>query len=230
MSGNEYVSKRIDEKRYREIWVKPSMKIGMITVAIAILASFLPSIYLYFKYGVFPPISTALKSWGMIVTVFGAFYFVEPFSYFPILGMTGTYMAFLSGNIANVRLPASATAQAAVGVENGTKEGEVISTIGIAGSIITNLVFLTLAVLAGTAIMRVVPPVIELAFKEYTLPALFGALYGQFAVNMPKIALYALPLSLVIMKFTSAPAWLVIIIAIFGTVFISRFLYKKEIL
>jgi len=230
MSARVNMNSGISEEKYQEIWIKPSIRIGVTTILITIFLSFLPCLYLYIKYGAFPSLSTALTAWGMIAMIFGAFYFVEPFSYYPILGMTGTYMAFLSGNIANIRLPASATAQATVGVENGTKQGEIISTLGIAGSIITNLVILTLAVLVGAAVMRELPPEIEIALKEYILPALFGALFGQFTVSNPKIALYALPLSLVVMKFTTAPVWIIIIVAIFGTTAISRFLYKKGIL
>ena len=31
---------------------------------------------------------------------------VEPISYFPIIGVVETYMAFVSGNISNLRIPA----------------------------------------------------------------------------------------------------------------------------
>lgn len=215
---------------YNKTWVRPSIRIGIVTVGLAMAFSFLPNIYLYIKYGVFPPLDIAFKSWLSIATIFGAFYFVEPFSYYPILGMTGSYIGILSGNIANVRLPASATAQSAVGVETGSKQGEIISTLGIAGSVITNIFFLTIAVLAGASILKVLPEPVKIAFEHYTLPAIFGALYGQFAMQQPKIALFALPISLFVLKFTNIPIWMVIIIAIFGNVLISRVLYKKGIL
>lgn len=224
--SSKNISSNLD---FNQTWVKPSIKIGITTVSLAMIFSFLPNIYLYAKYGVFPPLSVALRSWISIAAVFGAFYFVEPFSYYPILGMTGTYIGILSGNISNVRLPASATAQAAVGVETGSRQGEIISTLGIAGSVITNLFFLTIAVLAGSSIISILPNSVKVAFEFYTLPAIFGALYGQFAIQQPKIAIIALPLSLIIIKFTSAPTWLAIIIAIFGNILISRLFYKKGI-
>ncbi|WP_352419300.1 hypothetical protein [Proteiniborus sp.] len=230
MSENTNANSISNNSDFNQTWVKPSIKIGIATVSLAMVFSFLPNIYLYIKYGVFPPLSVALRSWLSVATIFGAFYFVEPFSYYPILGMTGSYIGILSGNISNVRLPASATAQAAVGVKTGSKQGEIISTLGIAGSVITNLFFLTIAVLAGSSILNVLPGSVKVAFEFYTLPAIFGALYGQFAVQQPKIAVIALPLSIIVIKFTSAPTWLAIIIAIFGNILISRLLYKKGIL
>ena len=97
----------MDNKRFEEIWFKPVIRVGMVTLLLAAASSFLPCVYLFIKYGVFPSIEDALKSWGMIAVVFGAFYVVEPVSYYSVLGMSGTYLSFLSGNISNLRLPCS---------------------------------------------------------------------------------------------------------------------------
>lgn len=40
-----------------------------------------------------------------IISSFGVLWFVEPISYYPVVGQIGTYMAFLSGNISNMRVP-----------------------------------------------------------------------------------------------------------------------------
>lgn len=49
-------------------------------------------------------------------------WFVEPISYFPVVGAAGTYMAFLSGNISNMRIPCASMAQVAADVEPGTEK------------------------------------------------------------------------------------------------------------
>jgi hypothetical protein len=38
-------------------------------------------------------------------------WFIEPVSYFLVLGICGTYISFLAGNISNFRLPVSAVAR-----------------------------------------------------------------------------------------------------------------------
>ena len=74
---------------------------------VVMFTMFLPVIYLKIRYGVFPDWSIALSSWGTIAAAFGAYYFIEPLSYYPILGLSGTSMAFTAGSISDIRMPAS---------------------------------------------------------------------------------------------------------------------------
>ncbi|MFQ8729689.1 MAG: hypothetical protein ACLSAC_03830 [Enterocloster bolteae] len=68
----------------------------------------------------------------------------------PILGIPGTYLTFLSGNTSNMRVPCSSVAQEAAGVEMGTEEGSIISTIGIANvRSPVNVVILTVGAAGG---------------------------------------------------------------------------------
>ncbi|MFS8541329.1 MAG: hypothetical protein LOD89_04480, partial [Tissierellales bacterium] len=139
----------MDKKEFDALWKGPVIRIGMSTLLLAAVASFIPLAYLYFTNGVFPDLNTALKAWGMIASLFGAMYIVEPISYFSTLGLSGTYMSFLSGNIGNCRLPAAAMALEVTETEPGTKEAEIISTLGIAGSIIINIIGTTLCAFVG---------------------------------------------------------------------------------
>jgi len=218
----------MDNKKFDEIWYKPVIRVGMTTVLLAAALSFLPSLYLYVKYGAFPSFELAMKSWGMIAALFGAFYIVEPISYYSVLGMSGTYLSFLSGNISNLRLPCAAMALEVTETEPGTKEAEVISTLGITGSIITNLIGTTLATLVGAALIKVFPPVIADAFKNYTVPAIFGAVFGQFAFKYPKLAIFGIGIPVVLRYTTKLPAWALIIASVFGTIIIARMFYKNE--
>ena len=111
--------KKIDDAFLHEHWTRPVVRIGMITMLSACILSFLPLVYLYIVYGVYPKLSTAITAWGLIAAVFGAMYFVEPISYYPILGLAGTYMPILSGNVSNLRLPCSAMAQEVLGLRKG---------------------------------------------------------------------------------------------------------------
>lgn len=218
----------MDTKEFNEIWMKPVIRVGMWTLLLAAVLSFLPNIYLYFAYGIFPPLSVALKSWGMIASLFGAFYIVEPISYYSVLGLSGTYLSFLSGNISNLRLPCAAMALDVTGTEPGTKEAEVVSTLGITGSIITNLIGVTLAAFVGAALIKIFPPVIADAFKNYTVPAIFGAVFGQFAIKYPKLAVVGIGIPTLLRFTTKLPAWILIIFSVFGTIAVARILYSSE--
>ena len=118
---------------------------GKITLLLGIFAGFLPALVMAFR-GICS-VSAIIAGTLMQISVSGAFYIVEPISYFPILGIPGTYLTFLSGHTSNMRVPCSSVAQEAAGVEMGTEEGSIISTIGIATSILVNVVILTVGLL-----------------------------------------------------------------------------------
>lgn len=118
--------------------------------------------------------------------IFGAFYIVEPISYYAALGMSGTYLGFLSGNIGNMRVPCAALALDVTDSKSGTIQAEVVSTMAICGSIITNLIATTGAVLVGSAVVAVLPAFLNSALKNYAAAAIFGGTFGNFAVKYPK--------------------------------------------
>jgi hypothetical protein len=216
------------DKEFESLWTGPVVRTGMITLLLAAGLSFLPVLYLAIFYKTFPPLSIALKSWGMIAALFGAMYVVEPVSYYSILGLAGTYLSFLSGNISNLRLPCAAMALEVTDTEPGTHKAEVVSTLGITGSIITNLTGVTLAAFVGSALIRVLPPIITDAFRNYTVPAIFGAVFGQFAIKYPKLAVIAFAIPVVLRLTTGFPAWVLIVASVFGTILIARLLYNSE--
>lgn len=119
-------------------------------------------------------------------------------------------------------------AQEVVGVEPAAPEAEIISTLGIAGSIITNVIFLTIGAIAGFALLRLFPQAVVDALKNYPAAAIFGAVYGQFSLRYPKIAVIALPIPLIVIGLLKFPAWSAIAISVFGTIGISWWLYVSK--
>lgn len=219
----------MEKHEFNQIWKKPVSKIGIVTLLTAVIFSFFPVLLLYFRHGVFPPLNIALKAWGMIATIFGAMYFVEPISFYSILGLSGTYMSFLSGNIGNLRLPCAAMALEITETEPGTHEAEVISTIGIAGSIIINIIGTTSAAFIGAKVISLLPEVVVNGLSTYTAPAIFGAMFGQFSIKYPKLAIFGLGIPVSIRLFIpSAPAYVIIICAVFGTILIARLFHKMD--
>ncbi len=219
----------MDKREFDAIWKGPVNRIGVSTLLLAVVLSFIPILYLYFVHGVIPDLNTALKAWGMIASMFGAMYIVEPISYFSTLGLSGTYMSFLSGNIGNCRLPAAAMALEVTETEPGTKEAEIVSTLGIAGSIIINIIGTTLCAFVGVAVINVLPELVVEGLKNYTAPAIFGAMFGQFAIKYPKLAVFGIGIPVLIrLIFPAAPAYYIIIPSVFGTIIIARLFYNKE--
>jgi hypothetical protein len=208
------------------------IRLGMVTISAGIVANFTPVLFLWLGYGVVPPWGDLLKIWGVAATVFAAAWIVQPISYFPVLGMSGSYVSWLVGSVADIRLPASTMAQKATGVEHGTPEGEVISTIAIAASVLVSVSMVTLFTFIGAAVVPMLPKVIQKSF-DYILPAAIGAIFFEFATKYPKAGLitlvFAAVLAVLAARVNFPPAWLLSLITIAGAIGIARFLYKREI-
>ena len=212
-------------------WKKACTKIGRPTNLIAIVTSFLPVLYLCIRYNCWPDMSTLLTAWGMTVVAFGAFYIVEPVSYYASLGTSGTYLSFLSGNISNIRMPCASIAQDQTESEPGTIQAEVVSTMAICGSIITNLIGVTLAAFIGSAIVSLLPEVVSTGLKTYAATAIFGAALGNFVVKAPKLGACTVAVAVILMLIKwviPIPVWVIIICCVFGSVGIARILYVKN--
>lgn len=218
----------MENKSYDEVFTRPIIRAGRWTLLTAVPLCFFPCIYLWWRYGAIPTVSTIFTAWFMIASIYGVEYFITPISYFPILGVAGTYMAFLSGNIANLRVPCAIVAQEVIGVTPGTREGEIIATLGMAGSIITNLIVTTIAALAGQFIISFFPPVVLTALN-YVLPSVFGGLYAIFAVKYPRYAVFATIVAVVLLGGVKVlPTWSVVVICSFSTIAFALITQKKR--
>ena len=129
----------MNKEYYNKVYIPGIVKWGKITMLLGIITCFGPALVISVIYGCMPPVSAIIAGTIAQISVSGAFYIVEPISYFTVLGPVGTYMAFLSGNISNMRVPCAGMAQVAADVEPGTEKGSIVSVIGMATSIVINV-------------------------------------------------------------------------------------------
>lgn len=156
---------------------------GRVTIAAAFLFSLSIPLYLTVIKGYVPAASDIITGLVSIAGFVGIVWFVEPVSYFPILGPAGTYMSFLTGNIGNMRLPVIGAVQNALDLEAGTKKAEVAGIFALISSIVVNLLILGLVVIAGQIIVSVMPKSLMNSFN-YALPGILGAMLVMFAKKM----------------------------------------------
>ena len=114
-------------------------------------------------------------------------------------------------------------------MEHYSQKGEVVGILAICGSVVTNIIFLTVAVVAGSTLLSFLPEAVTSAMSSFILPSLFGACLASMAVKKFKIALYALPIA-IILRLVGVPAWVCIVGSIFGTILITYGLYKKKLI
>lgn len=210
---------------YEKEYLAPVHRIGVWTCIAISAAMFLPGILLYLIYGVAAPWDAILAGMGLALTYAVPFFIIEPISYYPIYGDAGNYMAMTTGNVSNLRLPCAAVAQAVAGVPEGTRKGAVIGAIGIAVSVFVGLIGVFLGAVGGGAIVNSFPTWLTDAFKLFLLPAVWGAVFGQFALRgyyyvIPALIFAGVPLYL------GWPGYFVIPIAVFGTLLTGWLMYR----
>ena len=172
---------------------------------------------------------------GMLATapMYWAVGLIETFTYVPMLGAGGSYLAFVTGNITNLKAPAALNALELAGADIKTEEGEIVSTIAIAVSSIVTTLIIVLGVALITPLTPVLnSPALAPAFDQI-LPALFGALGVVYISRNWKIA--AAPVALMLILFIAIPALgsvvsIMVPVGVLFTLAVSRILYKKNLL
>ena len=206
------------------------IRIGVVTLSAGVVANFVPVIYLWLAYGEIPPLADILKIWTVALVTFGVSWLVQPLTFFSMMGTSGSYIGWLAGSVADLRCPAVTMAQKVSGYEAGTPEGDVISTIGIAGSVLVSVSMITLFTVIGANIIDALPAFIKASFKVI-LPAVFGAVYVELASKYLKMGAatiaVAIGLSFLALKF-GMPGWLLNIAIIGAGIIIARIQYLSE--
>ena len=176
-----------------------------------------------------PAVGKGFLSVGLVWTVSSV---VEFLVYTPMLGAGGGYLAFITGNLINMKIPCAVNARDIVGAKTGTPENEIISTLSIATSSLVTILVLALGVLLLLVPLQPVlqSSVLQPAFAN-VVPALFGAMaYRYYRKNM-KVAIAPLlvmsVLFILVPSLTGSTSFMIIPSGAIA-IGIAYFFYKKQ--
>ena len=154
----------------------------------------------------------------------------EIFLYSNMIGTDGMYLAFVTGNLSNLKIPCVVNAREIVGAPLGSEENDVASTISIAVSSILTVVIIAI----GIVLLKVSGLSDYLQNAEYmksafgtVVFALFGALGGKYLVKYPKIALIPALLLLVLSLFMASS--ILLFVSVIACVYTAYKLYYNNI-
>ncbi len=178
-----------------------------------------------------PNFNALLNGLVAILPMYWAVGIVEMFTYVPMLGAGGAYLSFVTGNIANLKLPCALDAMERAGVKASSEEGEIISTIAIAVSgIVTTIIIIIGVVLIIPLTPILEAPVLAPAF-DMILPALFGGLAVVFVSKNVKLSIAPIILMLALFIFVPAlnesTVGIMVPVGVVFTIAVARILYKK---
>ena len=197
----------MEQKQKEAVWQEYSRAthilgriVSIITVVLLVGAPFAIGGYL----GAYPDLGAAAKGFASVGLVWTISSVAEFLIYTQMLGAGGGYLAFITGNLINMKIPCAVNARDMVGAKSGTPENEIISTLSIATSSLVTILILAAGVLALVPLQPVLQsPALQPAF-ENVVPALFGAMAYKYYRKNLRIA--AAPLILMSMLFILAPS------------------------
>ena len=192
------------EKKPYDEYLRTTHRMGravsVITLILLIGAPFVIGGYL----GAAPDLAAAARGFLSVGLVWTVSSVVEFLVYTPMLGAGGSYLAFITGNLINMKIPCAMNAREMAGVKTGTPENEILSTLSIATSSLVTIVVLAVGVALLTPLRPVLQsPALQPAFAN-VVPALFGAMAWKYFRKDPKLAM--IPLAAMTVLFTLAPS------------------------
>ena len=127
----------MEQKQKDALWAqytKQTHRLGrvlsLITVALLLGAPFVIGALL----GAYPDLGATARGFLSVGLVWTVSSVAEFLIYTPMLGAGGGYLAFITGNLINMKIPCAVNARDLAGVRTGTPENEIVSTLSIATS------------------------------------------------------------------------------------------------
>lgn len=232
MSSEKLANIAAEESGAFSAYDKKVHRWGRISMALALIAMYLPVVGVCTVYGVSVDWSAVSAGVLTVLVAFGMNQIIEPFTFAPMLGAAGTYMGFTTGNVSQTKMPCVVSCQEIMGVEMGTKEGDVVASLAIGTcSLVT-----TLEVALGVAFVHVIypiltSPVLAPGFNN-VLPAVMAAtmvqiIMGNWKVGIVPLVLGCLTAFLFGQAFFNKNGLYIMLILIAITVAWAYYLYKK---
>ncbi len=170
--------------------------IGKIWIALAMVIFFSVPTTICLYYDVKPDMSvmgTAAVLIPFLINFLSGI--VEPIIYAPMLGTNSAYLAFITGNLSNLKIPCVVKAQEICGTKLGTEENEVVSTLSVATStLVTTLIIAVFVLILGLSNVSEAISETKWITPAFTcvVYALFGSLGGKYVVKNFKLAIFPL--------------------------------------
>ena len=194
----------MDREQYYAEYIKRNHFLGRLVSVITLILLTGAPFAIGAVLGAGPDLRAVLRGFVSVGLVWTVSSVVEFLVYTPMLGAGGSYLAFITGNLINMKIPCAMNARELVDAKTGTAENEVISTLSIAASSLVTILVLALGVLLLLPLQPVLQsPALQPAFSN-VVPALFGAMAYKYFRKDPKLALA--PLLAMVTLFTLVPA------------------------
>lgn len=182
-------------------------------------------------YGLWPDFGQLWPGFVAVILFLAPFWPAETIGYMSIMGPGALYMSYITGNVTNLRMPATVGTINSLGIEPNTDACHTLAIIACGASVITTVLVIGLGVVVAAPLEPMLNlPAIQPAF-DYVVPALFGGLVAQTILKGKKqFLLYLVPLAICLFfcYFTTVNSAYYMLIAIAVSALLYVFDYRRE--
>lgn len=173
------------DKEYYLKYINRTHMLGRVCSAVTVILLVGASFLMGLVVGAMPDLGAVARGFLSVGLVWTVSSVVEFLVYTPMLGSGGSYLAFITGNLINMKIPCAINAKDIVDAKTGTAENEIISTLSIATSSLVTILVLALGVLLLIPLQPILQSeTLQPAFSN-VVPALFGAMaYKYYRQNL----------------------------------------------
>jgi len=180
--------------------------------------------------GIWPTLSQFFPGFIATAVIFWPVTTIEVFTFTPMLGSGSSYLAFVTGNLTQLKVPAALNAQDALNIEKGTDEGDVLATIAVASSSIATTVIIIIGILLITPLEPILKSETLKPAFDNVIPALFGAIGIVYITKRFKVAI--IPIVFMILFFLLVPnsgrlVGIMVPVGVVISLIVARLLYVK---
>lgn len=205
---------------------------GRLALGLALLVIFSVPVVMMIVFGTGPDwnkLGSALVNPAILIFfISGA---VEVITYSPLLGTSGTYLGFITGNLVNLKVPCAVNARELAGVKHGSAEGEVVSTISVATSTIVTTVIIALGVVFFATLEGqfhiLENPTLTPAFGS-AFTALFAALGYKYFSKDPLLLPIPFALALILALAFNLGSSIILPICMIPSALFAFFIFKRQ--
>lgn len=216
MNFEEYT---IDSHKKGQIWIWSALVvILMVPVSICVY------------YNAWPQASAVFKGLLGVAPIYWTVGIIEIITFTPMLGTSGTYLSFVTGNVTALKVPAALNAMESAKIKPGTEEAEVVSTIAIATASIVTTIIIAIGVLCFAPLQPLLASERLKPAFDNILSSLFGALGFVYISKNWKVSI--VPVLFMIALFIAVPSLagsvgVLVPVGILISLGAARIMYKK---
>ena len=186
-----------------------------------------------FYYNEWPNIAQLWPAFIAVILFMAPWWPAETVGYMSIMGPGALYMSYITGNVTNLRMPATVGTINSLGLEPNSDACHTMAIIVCGASIITTVAIVGVGVLLALPLKPFLElPALQPAFK-YVVPAIFGGLVAQTILkNVKSVTFYIICVAVCLFfalgtKMNSA-YYMLIIIALSSALYIFNYKQTKN--